>query len=39
MRTSDLPFPLRARFALLKESRDETAKKLLAERQPEGASR
>lgn len=36
--TSDLPFPLRARFALLKESPDETAKKLLAEAQPEGAS-
>ncbi|HQU44330.1 MAG TPA: toll/interleukin-1 receptor domain-containing protein [Pirellulales bacterium] len=39
MRTSDLPFPLRARFALLKESPHETAKKLLAETQPESASR
>jgi hypothetical protein len=29
--SSDLPSPLRARFALRKESPDETAKKLLAE--------
>ena len=38
-RTADMPFPLRARFALLKESPDETAKKLLAETLPHGAAR
>lgn len=36
---SELPFPLRARFALRKESPDETARKLLAENQPEVAGR
>jgi hypothetical protein len=35
MQVSELPFPLRTRVALFKESPDETAKLLLAETQPE----
>lgn len=38
MPPSDLPFPLRDRFALRKESPDETARKLLAETKIENAS-
>jgi hypothetical protein len=39
MAVSDLPFPLRIRYALTKESPEETARKFLAEPAPESAAR